>query len=157
MWTDLIHDFHELDQQDRLRPARCVSVQRSPPGGRTPEVSALCPRVADSGFCPGSCVSESSPPSSLSLSEHKSPAKSEPSLAPSPFAGHALASASQVHVPQTGQIRPAVPLFSYMLLSCLQTASQLDSVGQVDIKYEDYPFTSTSMGSRHSWCALSQA
>lgn len=45
-----------------------------------------------------------------------------------------------------------------MLLSSLQTASQLDSIGsgQVDIKYEDYPFTPTSMA-QHSWCALSEA
>lgn len=27
----------------------------------------------------------------------------------------------------------------------------------MDIKYEDYPFTPTSMASQHSWCALSQA
>lgn len=46
-----------------------------------------------------------------------------------------------------------------MSLSSLQTASQLHSIGsgQVDIKYEDYPFTPTSMASQHSWCALSQA
>lgn len=44
-------------------------------------------------------------------------------------------------------------------LSFLQTASQLDSIGSghVDIKYEDYPFTPTSMASQNSWCALSQA
>lgn len=53
-----------------------------------------------------------------------------------------------------GRVLSFTPL---MCLPCLQTASQLDSVGQVDIKYEDYPFTPTSMASPHSWCALSQA
>lgn len=44
-------------------------------------------------------------------------------------------------------------------LPSLQTASQLDSIGSghVDIKYEDYPFTPTSMAAQNSWCALSQA
>lgn len=46
-----------------------------------------------------------------------------------------------------------------MSISSLQTGSQLDSNGSglVDIKYEDYSFTCTSMASQNSWCALSQA
>lgn len=40
-----------------------------------------------------------------------------------------------------------------------QTAAQLDSTGSghVTIKYEDYPFTPTSMAPQNPWCALSQA
>ncbi|KAF3859797.1 hypothetical protein F7725_000052 [Dissostichus mawsoni] len=57
---------------------------------------------------------------------------SEPNMAPSPYAGQTVTSASQV-------------------------ASQLDSTGSghVDIKYEDYPFTPVSMAPQNSWCALS--
>ncbi|KAM3617844.1 uncharacterized protein V6R79_011901 [Siganus canaliculatus] len=71
---------------------------------------------------------------SSTVSEHASTIKSEPNLAPSPYAGQTVTSASQ-------------------------TASQLDSIvsGHVDIKYEDYPFTPTSVASQNSWCALSQS
>nr|XP_020472848.1 transcription factor GATA-5-like [Monopterus albus] len=82
----------------------------------------------------GSTTSDTSSPASLSVSEHASTIKSEPSLAPSPYAGQTVTSATQ-------------------------TASQLDSTGSghVDIKYEDYPFTPTSMAPQNSWCALTQA
>ncbi|XP_062316378.1 transcription factor GATA-5 isoform X1 [Osmerus eperlanus] len=71
---------------------------------------------------------------SLSISEHASTIKSEPNLAPSPYPGLTLTSASQ-------------------------TSSQLDRAGSVlvDIKYEDFPFTSSSLPPHNSWCALSQA
>uniref|UniRef100_A0A672IED5 GATA binding protein 5 n=1 Tax=Salarias fasciatus TaxID=181472 RepID=A0A672IED5_SALFA len=75
----------------------------------------------------GSVTSDTSSPTSLSVSEHASTIKSEPSLAPSPYAGQTVASATQV------------------------------GSGHVDIKYEDYPFTPTSMSPQNSWCALSQA
>ncbi|KAG7224236.1 hypothetical protein INR49_000479 [Caranx melampygus] len=82
----------------------------------------------------GSTTSDTSSPTSLSISEHASTIKSEPNMAPSPYAGQTVTSATQ-------------------------TASQLDSAGSghVDIKYEDYPFTPTSMAPQNSWCALSQA
>ncbi|XP_060912792.1 transcription factor GATA-5 isoform X1 [Labrus mixtus] len=82
----------------------------------------------------GSTPSDSSSPSSLSVSEHASTIKSEPNMTPSPYARHTITSATQ------------------------QTASQLDGLasGHVDIKYEDFPFTPTSM-SAQNWCALSQA
>ncbi|KAM4562165.1 transcription factor GATA-5 isoform 3-T4 [Odontesthes bonariensis] len=68
------------------------------------------------------------------VSEHASTIKSEPNMAPSPYAGQTVTSATQ-------------------------TTSQLDSTvsGHVDIKYEDYPFTPSSMAPQNSWCALSQA
>lgn len=45
----------------------------------------------------GSAASDtSSPPSSLSASEHASTAKSEPSMAPSPYAGQTVTSVTQV-------------------------------------------------------------
>lgn len=85
----------------------------------------------------------------------------------SPYAGQTLASTTQVDVSQVDRWTDVsfgsnlllrlegFPVF--ILCLCLQTASQLDSVGQGDIKYEDYPFPLTSMTSPHSWCALSQA
>lgn len=81
----------------------------------------------------GSSTSDANSPSSLSVSEHASTIKSEPNMAPSPYAGQTVTSANQ-------------------------SASQLDSTasGHVDIKYEDYPFTPTSMAPHNSWC-LSQA
>lgn len=88
-------------------------------------------------------------------------------MASSPYAGQTLASTAQVDVSQVDRwtdvsfgsslllLSEGLPVF--ILCLCLQTASQLDSVGQVDIKYEDYPFPPASMTSPHSWCALSQA
>lgn len=77
----------------------------------------------------GSNGSESSPPSSLSVSEHASTVKSEANMAASPYAGHTVTSAT----------------------------SQLDTPSpHVDIKFEDFAFTPTSMAPQHSWC-LSQA
>nr|XP_057941530.1 transcription factor GATA-5 [Doryrhamphus excisus] len=78
-------------------------------------------------------ASDSSSPSSLTVSEHASTIKSEPNLTPSPYAGQTITS---------------------------QSASQLNttiSSSHVDIKYEDYVFTPTSMAAQNSWCALSQA
>ncbi|KAF7655164.1 hypothetical protein LDENG_00059870, partial [Lucifuga dentata] len=82
----------------------------------------------------GSSTSDTSSPSSLSVSEHASTIKSEPNMAPSPYAGQTVTAVTQ-------------------------TSSQLDTTGSghVDIKYEDYPFTSTSISAQNSWCALSQA
>ncbi|XP_061546861.1 transcription factor GATA-5 [Phycodurus eques] len=80
-------------------------------------------------------TSDSSSPSSLSASEHASTIKSEPSMTPSPYAGQTVTSASQ-------------------------TATQLNaavSTAHMDIKYEDYVFTPTSVAPQNSWCALSQA
>ncbi|XP_027868614.1 transcription factor GATA-5 isoform X1 [Xiphophorus couchianus] len=92
------------------------------------------PKIPKTKASTGSITSDTSSPSSLSVSEHASTIKSEPSMAPSPYAGQSITSGSQ-------------------------TASQLDSTasGHVDIKYEDYPFTPTSMAPQNSWCALSQA
>ncbi|XP_042263689.1 transcription factor GATA-5 [Thunnus thynnus] len=82
----------------------------------------------------GSTTSDTSSPTSLSVSEHASTIKSEPNMATSPYAGQTVTSTTQ-------------------------TASQSDGTGSghVDIKYEDYPFTPTSMAPQNSWCALSQA
>ncbi|XP_056880941.1 transcription factor GATA-5 isoform X1 [Takifugu flavidus] len=99
------------------------------------------PKLPRGKSATGSTISENSSPTSLSASEHASTIKSEPNMAPSPYAGQTVTSATQV----------------FTSLSCLQTASPLDRIGQLDIKYEDYPFTPTSMTSPHSWCALSQA
>ncbi|PWA30240.1 hypothetical protein CCH79_00020782 [Gambusia affinis] len=92
------------------------------------------PKIPKTKASTGSITSDTSSPSSLSVSEHASTIKSEPSMAPSPYTGQTITSGSQ-------------------------TASQLDSTasGHVDIKYEDYPFTPTSMAPQNSWCALSQA
>ncbi|KAI3357877.1 hypothetical protein L3Q82_015543 [Scortum barcoo] len=92
------------------------------------------PKMPKNKTSTGSTTSDASSPTSLSVSEHASTIKSEPNMAPSPYAGQTVASATQ-------------------------TASQLDSIasGHVDIKYEDYPYTPTSMASQNSWCALSQA
>ncbi|XP_029973988.1 transcription factor GATA-5 [Salarias fasciatus] len=92
------------------------------------------PKVPKNKTSTGSVTSDTSSPTSLSVSEHASTIKSEPSLAPSPYAGQTVASATQA-------------------------ASRLDGAGSghVDIKYEDYPFTPTSMSPQNSWCALSQA
>ncbi|XP_021471646.1 transcription factor GATA-5 [Oncorhynchus mykiss] len=80
----------------------------------------------------GLSASGTNSPSSLSVSEHASTIKSEPNMAPSPYAGQTVASVSQA-------------------------SSHLDSSGHVDIKYENYPFTPTSVVPQNSWCALSQA
>ncbi|CAL8255146.1 unnamed protein product [Arctogadus glacialis] len=77
----------------------------------------------------GSAVSDSSPPPSLS--EQASTIKSEPSMAPSPYAGQTGTSVTQ------------------------QTSSQLDSAVSGHMKYEDYPYTPISQ--QNSWCSLSQA
>ncbi|XP_049610839.1 transcription factor GATA-5 [Syngnathus scovelli] len=80
-------------------------------------------------------TSDSSSPSSLSVSEHASTIKSEPNMTSSPYTGQTVTSASQ-------------------------TATQLNttvSSAHMDIKYEDYAFTPTSMAPQNSWCALSQA
>ncbi|KAM6977256.1 transcription factor GATA-5 [Aplochiton taeniatus] len=71
---------------------------------------------------------------SPAVSEHASTIKSEPNMAPSPYAGQTVTSVTQ-------------------------TSSQLSSTvsGHVDIKYEDYPYTPTSIAPQNSWCALSQA
>ncbi|XP_064779117.1 transcription factor GATA-5 [Oncorhynchus masou masou] len=80
----------------------------------------------------GLSASGTNSPSSLSVSEHASTIKSEPNMAPSPYAGQTVASVSQA-------------------------SSHLDSSRHVDIKYENYPFTPTSVAPQNSWCALSQA
>ncbi|XP_028265896.1 transcription factor GATA-5 isoform X1 [Parambassis ranga] len=92
------------------------------------------PKMPKNKTSTGSITSDTSSPPSLSVSEHASTIKSEPTMAPSPYAGQTVTSASQ-------------------------TTSHLDSTGSghVDIKYEDYPFTPTSMSTQNSWCALSQA
>uniref|UniRef100_A0A8C7IK75 GATA binding protein 5 n=1 Tax=Oncorhynchus kisutch TaxID=8019 RepID=A0A8C7IK75_ONCKI len=77
----------------------------------------------------GLSASGTNSPSSLSVSEHASTIKSEPNMAPSPYAGQTVASAT------------TATLYS----------------GHVDIKYENYPFTPTSVAPQNSWCALSQA
>ncbi|XP_034084835.1 transcription factor GATA-5 isoform X1 [Gymnodraco acuticeps] len=92
------------------------------------------PKMPKNKTSTGCTNSDTSSPNSLSVSEHASTIKSEPNMAPSPYAGQTVTSASQV-------------------------ASQLNSTGSghVDIKYEDYPFTPVSMAPQNSWCALSQA
>ncbi|KAJ8397603.1 hypothetical protein AAFF_G00436020 [Aldrovandia affinis] len=92
------------------------------------------PKVAKSKTSSGSSASGTSSPSSLSVSENASTIKSEPNMAPSPYAGQTM-------------------------VSIAQASSQLDSVtsGHADIKFEDYHFTSTSMAPQNSWCALSLA
>lgn len=92
------------------------------------------PKMPKNKTSTGSVTSDTSSPTSLSVSEQASTIKSEPSMAPSPYAGQTVTSATQ-------------------------TASRLDGAGSghVDIKYEDYPFTPTSMAPQNSWCALSQA
>uniref|UniRef100_A0A4W6BLH5 GATA binding protein 5 n=1 Tax=Lates calcarifer TaxID=8187 RepID=A0A4W6BLH5_LATCA len=89
------------------------------------------PKMPKNKTSTGSTTSDTSSPTSLSVSEHASTIKSEPNMAPSPYAGQTVTS----------------------------TVSQIDSTGSghVEIKYEDYPFTPTSMGPQNSWCALSQA
>lgn len=92
------------------------------------------PKMQKNKSSTGSVTSGTSSPTSLSVLEHASAVKSEPSMAPSPYAGQTVAAATQ-------------------------TASRLDGVGSghLDIKYEDFPFTPTSMAPQNSWCALSQA
>lgn len=46
----------------------------------------------------GSTTSETGSPTSLSVSEHASTIKSEPNMAPSPYAGQTVTSATQVHL-----------------------------------------------------------
>lgn len=64
-----------------------------------------------------------------------------------------------VSEPQALAVHKEEHIHKDLTSSSLQTASQLDSSepGHVDIKYEDYPFTPTSMAPHNSWCALSQA
>ncbi|KAK9515784.1 hypothetical protein VZT92_026400 [Zoarces viviparus] len=92
------------------------------------------PKMPKNKMSTGSAASDTSSPTSLSVSEHALTIKSEPNMAPSPYAGQTVTSATQA-------------------------ASQLDGTGSghVDIKYEDYPFTPSSMAPQNSWCALSQA
>ncbi|XP_022058535.1 transcription factor GATA-5 isoform X2 [Acanthochromis polyacanthus] len=92
------------------------------------------PKMPKNKTSTGSNTSNTSSPTSLSVSEHASTIKSEPNMAPSPYAGQTVTPATR-------------------------TTSQLDGAGSghVDIKYEDYPFTPTSMATQNSWCALSQA
>lgn len=92
------------------------------------------PKMPKTKASTGSVTSDTSSPTSLSVSEHASTIKSEPSMAPSPYAGQTVAAAAQA-------------------------SSRLDGAapGHVDIKFEDYPFTPTSMAAQNSWCALSQA
>ncbi|XP_040050299.1 transcription factor GATA-5 [Gasterosteus aculeatus] len=89
------------------------------------------PKMTKNKTSTGSAASDTSSPTA---SEHASTIKSEPRMASSPYTG------------QTGT-------------SATQAASHLDSPGSghVDIKYEDYPFTLSSMAPQNSWCALSQA
>ncbi|KAM9344400.1 transcription factor GATA-5 [Pholidichthys leucotaenia] len=93
------------------------------------------PKLPKNKTSTGSVTSDTSSPTSLSISEHASTIKSEPNMAPSPYAGQTVTSATQ------------------------QTTSQLDNTGSghVDIKYEDFPFTPPSLATQNSWCALSQA
>lgn len=49
----------------------------------------------------GSITSDTSSPSSLSLSEHASSIKNEPSVAPSPYPGQTITSGSQVTLPSS--------------------------------------------------------
>ncbi|XP_061114573.1 transcription factor GATA-5 [Conger conger] len=92
------------------------------------------PKMGKSKTSSGSSASGTSSPSSLSVSESASTIKSEPNMAPSPYAGQTMVSVSQA-------------------------SSQLDSMtsGHTDIKYEDYHFTPASMAPQNSWCALSLA
>ncbi|XP_031694251.1 transcription factor GATA-5-like [Anarrhichthys ocellatus] len=92
------------------------------------------PKMPKNKMSTGSAASDTSSPTSLSVSEHALTIKSEPNMAPSPYAGQTVTSATQA-------------------------ASQLDGTGSghVDVKYEDYPFTPSSMAPQNSWCALSQA
>ncbi|KAG9332500.1 hypothetical protein JZ751_014598 [Albula glossodonta] len=92
------------------------------------------PKMAKSKTSSGSSASGTSSPSSLSVSENASTIKSEPNMAPSPYAGQTMVSVSQ-------------------------SSSQLDNMssGHTDIKFEDYHFTPTSMAPQNSWCALSLA
>ncbi|XP_054465316.1 transcription factor GATA-5 [Anoplopoma fimbria] len=92
------------------------------------------PKMPKAKTSTGSAASDTSSPTSLSASEHASTIKSEPNMAPSPYAGQTVTSATQA-------------------------PSQLDVTGSghVDIKYEDFPFTPSSMAPQNSWCALSQA
>ncbi|KAJ3586699.1 hypothetical protein NHX12_013095 [Muraenolepis orangiensis] len=104
----------------------------------------------------GCAASDPSSPSPLSVSEHASTVKSEASLAPSPYTGHTVTSVSQVkNTPgfSVSQVKNT-PGFSVSQTG----SSQLDSAvsGLVNIKYEEYPYTS-HIGQQNAWCALSQA
>ncbi|XP_062396370.1 transcription factor GATA-5 isoform X2 [Sardina pilchardus] len=92
------------------------------------------PKMPKSKASSGTSASGTNSPTSLSVSENASTIKSEPNMAPSPYAGQTVASVSQA-------------------------SSQLESTssGHVDIKYEDYAFTPTSIAAQNSWCALTQA
>lgn len=137
-----------------------------------PEDSSLSSHMVGSRFCSGSTVPENSSPTSSAPEQNS--VKSEPNMAASPYAGQTVTSATQVELSQcrrwtdvscclylaAGSSRCSCVMSTLQVvtsLSCLQTASPLDRIGQLDIKYEDYPFTLTSMTSPHSWCALSQA
>ncbi|XP_053706135.1 transcription factor GATA-5 [Synchiropus splendidus] len=82
----------------------------------------------------GSTTPGTNSPTQFSVSEHASTVKREPVMAPSAFTGQTVTPAAQA-------------------------GSQLDSIGSghVDIKYEDFTFTPTSLATQNSWCALSQA
>lgn len=82
----------------------------------------------------GLSVSGTTSPQSQPISENASTIKSEPNIAASPYAGQTVVSVTQA-----------------------STQISSTSSGQVDIKYEDYAFTPTSIAQQNSWCALSQA
>ncbi|XP_051947777.1 transcription factor GATA-5-like isoform X2 [Xyrauchen texanus] len=92
------------------------------------------PKMPKTKTSSGSTVSGTTSPPSLPMSENASTIKSEPNIAASPYAGQTVVSVTQAPI-------------------------QLDSAssGHVDIKYEDYTYTPTSIAPQISWCALSQA
>ncbi|KAL7864635.1 hypothetical protein AOLI_G00160550 [Acnodon oligacanthus] len=91
------------------------------------------PKMPKTKASSGSSASGTTSPPSQPISESASTIKSEPNIAASPYAGQTV-------------------------VSVTQASTQLSSTssGQVDIKYEDYAFTPTSIA-QNSWCALSQA
>ncbi|XP_051516812.1 transcription factor GATA-5-like [Myxocyprinus asiaticus] len=92
------------------------------------------PKMPKTKASSGSTLSGATSPPSLPMSENASTIKSEPNIAASPYAGQTV-------------------------VSVTQASTQLDSAssGQMDIKYEDYTYTPTSIAPQNSWCALSQA
>ncbi|XP_060750500.1 transcription factor GATA-5 isoform X1 [Tachysurus vachellii] len=92
------------------------------------------PKIPKTKGSSGSSVSGTTSPTSHPISENASTIKSEPNIAASPYAGQTV-------------------------VSVTQASTQLSSTssGHVDIKYEDYSFTSTSITPQNTWCALSQA
>ncbi|XP_023991381.1 transcription factor GATA-5-like [Salvelinus sp. IW2-2015] len=72
-----------------------------------------------------------------------------PNMPPHSYAGKTVASVSPDLIIVVRHLN--IPFYS------LKASSHLDSSGHVDIKYENYPFTPTSIAPQNSWCALSQA